>query len=109
MPLSSYRPIRVHRSSKILSDSVRNSRTQALFRMTSLPREEIDSRGTGSHLDRANDHPPYAELVGDHAEALSVEGLRQRHLHLSALRQRIEQSLGVGFVLGVEREGEAVE
>src|SRR5258707_4893393 len=39
------------------------------------------------------DHPADAEFVGDHAEAGGEERFRKRHLHLTAVGQRIEPAL----------------
>src|SRR5258707_7565997 len=56
-----------------------------------------------------DDHPADAEAVGDHAEALGEEGLAERHAHLAAVSERLEHAVGLGFVLGVDREREALE
>ena len=37
------------------------------------------------------------------------EGLAHRHLHLPAIGERREQAPRIGFILGVEREREALE
>src|SRR5262245_13381377 len=56
-----------------------------------------------------DDHPAYAETVGDHAEALGEEGLAQRHLHLSAVGERREHAVGRGLIVGIEGERETLE
>src|SRR5215472_17580499 len=56
-----------------------------------------------------DDHPADAEAVGDHAEALGEEGLAERHSHLAAVGERLEHAVGLGFVLGVDGEREALE
>src|SRR6478609_2018664 len=57
----------------------------------------------------AEDHPRNAELVGDHAEAFGEEGRRERHLHLAAFGERVEELLGLRNVLDRERERYALE
>src|SRR6266702_4296828 len=54
-------------------------------------------------------HPADAETVGDHAEALGEERLAERHSHLSLIGKRLEHAIGLGFVLGVHGEREALE
>src|ERR1700747_2341956 len=56
-----------------------------------------------------DDHPADAEAVGDYAEALGEERLAERHPHLAAGGERREHAVGLGFVLGVDREREALE
>src|SRR5215469_1395089 len=51
---------------------------------------------------RHDDHPRHAETVGDHAKARREEGLAQRHLHLSAVGERAEQTISVGLVFRVQ-------
>jgi len=47
----------------------------------------------GLSLLLAIDHPRHAELIHQHAEAESPEGLGKRHADLRFFRQRIEQTL----------------
>src|SRR5205085_4110532 len=54
-------------------------------------------------------HPAHAEAVGDHAEALGEERLAERHAHFSTIRERFEHAVGVGFVLGIDGQREALE
>ena len=56
-----------------------------------------------------NDHPADAEAVGDHAEALGEKCLAERHSYLSTVGERVEHAVGLGFVLGIDGEREALE
>src|SRR5262249_15457361 len=56
-----------------------------------------------------DDHPAHAEAVGHHAEALGEERLAERHSHLAAVGERREPAVGLGLVLGVDGEREALE
>src|SRR5262249_48281658 len=56
-----------------------------------------------------DDHPAHAEAIGHHAEALGEERLAERHSDLSAVGERREHAVGLGFVLGVDGEREALE
>src|SRR5438105_14321329 len=51
-----------------------------------------------------DDHPRHAETVGGHAEFRREERLAKRHLHLPALRQRAEHTLGFGIVRRFDRQ-----
>src|SRR4029077_3604358 len=44
------------------------------------------------------DHPTDAEAVGEHAEARRPKGLRERHPHLTAIREGGKRALGFGLV-----------
>src|SRR5215475_6672728 len=63
-------------------------------------------RGRSSLQD---DHPADAEAVGHHAEALGEERLAERHSHLAAVGERREHAVGLGLVLGIDGEREALE
>src|SRR5215813_6714804 len=56
-----------------------------------------------------NDHPADTEAVGDHAEALGEKCLAERHSYLSTVGERVEHAVGLGFVLGIDGEREALE
>src|SRR5262249_62225620 len=56
-----------------------------------------------------DDHPADAEAVGHHAEALGEERLAERHAHLAAVGERREHAVGLGLVLGINGEREALE
>jgi hypothetical protein len=56
-----------------------------------------------------DDHPAYAEAIGDRAETLGEKRLAERHLHLAAVGERREHAISLGFVPGIEREREALE
>jgi len=49
------------------------------------------------------DHPADTEFVGDHPEARREKLLTERHLHLAAVGQAVEQPIGLGFVVGRDR------
>src|SRR5262252_4483721 len=56
-----------------------------------------------------DDHPADAEAVGDHAEALGEERRAERHAHLAAVGERREHAVGLGLVLSIDGEREALE
>src|SRR5262245_37019436 len=61
------------------------------------------------HRPRNDHHPADTEFVGDHAEALGEEGRSERHLHIAARGERVEQLAGFGLVLRRDRKREALE
>jgi hypothetical protein len=56
-----------------------------------------------------NHHPRHAEAVGHHAKARRKEGLSKRHLHLPALGQCVEPSVGLGFIGDSQRQRYSLE
>src|SRR5262245_4167139 len=57
---------------------------------------------------RAIDHPGRAKAVGQHAELQGPEGFAERHGHLGALGQRVEDALRLGRLLDIERHRHAL-
>src|SRR5689334_4465513 len=62
-----------------------------------------------SALGRDIDHPADAEAIRQHAEARREKSLAQRRLHLAAIAERGEDSIGLGLVRHRERQREALE
>ena len=54
-------------------------------------------------------HPHHAEAVDEHAELCGKEGLGQRHLHLAAFAQAVEEPLGLGLGRDGQRKRKTLE
>src|SRR5262245_7454549 len=85
------------------------TRAIRIFRTIETPLATPLMRAVRGRSSLHDDHPADAEAVGHHAEALGEERLAERHSHLAAVGERREHAVGLGLVLGVDREREALE